>query len=253
MGLTIVCWLWRGWNPIYGPDDVHRLQAQCAEFMPSHRFVCITDDPAGIECETFPLWSFPEIDQSGRLELIVTDIEAKREREGRGHIPYNRTPLLPDCFRRLRLFDPEIGHQLGEYILSIDLDCKIFGEFDPGRHRFKILRGYARSKYCGSMWMLKAGELDYVWHDFDPVETPKFLAQQKHNDRPLIGSDQAWMSTVIPNAPTWSQDDGIYQARQLMHNHRSKAPDDMRICFAAGRLKLNSDECRLFIPWLYQR
>lgn len=252
MELTIVCWLWHGWNPIYGPADVHRLRDRCAKYMPPHRFVCITDDPTGLECETFPLWPSPQIDQSDRRAIMIDDIRAVREKAGKG-LDYDHEPLMPDCYRRLRLFDPKIASQLGEYILSMDLDCEIFADFDPGRHDFKILRGYTRSPYCGSMWMLKAGYRPDVWNLFDPIRSPKVLAGLKYNGRALIGSDQAWMGFMIANAPTWSEADGIYQARQLMRTHRSKPPSDMRICFAAGRLKLNSDACRLYVPWLYRR
>lgn len=249
--LTVVCWKWAGWNPIYGPADVHRLQSQCAKYLPPHRFVCITDDPTDLECETFPLWSFPEIDQSDRRRVMIDDIRTARAKAGKQ--PTDQEPLIPNCYLRLRLFDPEINREFGGHVLSMDLDCEIFDEFDPGRHSFKILRGFTRSPYCGSMFMLKAGEHREVWERFDPVASPKLLAKLQYQGRALVGSDQAWMGFAIPDAPTWSEADGIYQARQLMRTHRSKPPSDMRICFAAGRLKINSDACRLYVPWLYRR
>src|SRR5690554_5669781 len=65
------------------------------------RFVCVTDDPEGIEGETFPLWDdFKDVPN-----------------------PHGATEY-PSCFRRLKLFDPAtqdaMGIKPGDRVVSLD-------------------------------------------------------------------------------------------------------------------------------------
>src|SRR4030095_16148363 len=59
--LTVVCWKWR--RPVtyrsqYAPETVHTLRRMvAAHYAKPHRFVCVTDDPTGLDgIETIPIW-----------------------------------------------------------------------------------------------------------------------------------------------------------------------------------------------------
>lgn len=257
MELTIVCWLWKGWNPIYGADDVHRLQRKLQKHMSvPFRFVCITDTPEGLECETFPLWSFPDIDQEKRRE-VLREFRVRKSESRRIKIDKMSETPLPDCFKRLRLFDPEINRHFGDYVVSIDLDCEVFGDLWPlfeGGETFRIARGGGRAKYCGSMWMLKTGEHEDVWQDFEPDKIADILQKTEHDNTPIVGSDQAWLSLKFDDAPVWADEEGVYFLRPLgAHStHRLQRPGNCRIVFAAGRIKMRDPDCRLFVPWLHK-
>lgn len=184
MPLTVVCWLWQGWRPIYTAEHVQALQRMVARHlhMP-HRFVCITDrEVPGVEC--MPNWENP-----------------------RG-VGGNST--LPNCYRRLKLFDMP-----GDW-LSIDLDCVILDNITPLveralQHDFMICEGKA-APYNGSMWFVRGGVNPHVWRDLTPDLVLEAKAQRfgKLKRRP-IGSDQVVMSYLLPNAPTWGAADGVYQ------------------------------------------
>lgn len=261
MEFTVVTWLWRGWNPIYGPEDVNRLKRKLEEHMSvPFRFVCITDDATGLECETYPLWGLEVVEDPKRRERIIDDqMEALKSR-GQSKARSACTPLLPDCYRRLRLFDPEVGKRFGAYILSLDLDVEVFDDLVPllsFDDDFKIVEGLSRAPYCGTMWWLKTGCYPEVWTDFDPVEAPKILARAEYNGRPLVGSDQAWLAVKLPGMPVWKNDgsEGVYFIRRLVTAPgpvRSKKPEGARLVYAAGRIKTTSPECRMMVPWLYE-
>lgn len=240
MDLTIVTWLWRGWNPVYGPEDVYALRDALEEHMSiPFRFVCATDGSYTLDCET----------------VLIPPIEVEEDPER-----YTGSLLKPNCYHRLRLFDPAVGWTLGEYVLSIDLDTRIFDDLAPmlGRgHLFKIMEGSERAPYCGTMFLLKTGHFRRVWDSFDPVETPRILARTKYRGEPIVGSDQAWMSVQLPNQPTWKRDgsDGAYLLRDLMWRPgylkgRQQPPDNVRVVFCPGRLKFGDDPVRMVVPWI---
>jgi len=155
------------------------------------RFVTITDDPQGIDGETFPLWSdcAQLVNASGRH--------------------------LPSCYRRLKLFDPEqqaaLGIKPGERIVSLDLDMAITAELNPLFDRDDDFIGWALKGshhprvFNGSMWMLRAGTEAHVWTDFDPDKSPGEARQAG-----FLGSDQSWMSYRLQSRAGWTQDDGVY-------------------------------------------
>lgn len=91
------------WGDRYGPETVNRLHAACrAHLSRPFRFVCFTDDPAGVEegGETFPI---PPIDLTGR-------------------------PFVTG-WRKLCLFQP--GLPIEGPSLFLDLDLLIMGPLDP--------------------------------------------------------------------------------------------------------------------------
>lgn len=216
--LTVVCWKWKSrfWRRgVYDHRHVNALQKMVRMHLAiEHRFVCVTDDPEGLHCETIPLWEDP-----------IVDVK-------RG---------LPNCYKRLKLFSQDAGKFFGERILSIDLDCVIFRDFTSlvDRHEeFVILKGRA-SPYNGSMWLLTAGSRPHVWESFDSLLSPSLVRRQrKDNGQRYYGSDQAWISYCCPDEATWSGDNGVYQ--YMNEIRRKSVPDDARIVFFAGAQK----------PWL---
>lgn len=235
--MVIVCWLWKGWRDIYSAKHVNRLAAQLDQRMRSeYRLICITDDPKGIECETFPLWTMPPA------------------RIPRAHTRTFGDPPIPDCYTRLRMFDPRIGRWFGERVLSMDLDCVILDDLTPLFREecdFKAAKGY-KSHLCGSMWWLKIGTHADVWDDYHPVETPKLIdGIEVRPGVSLSGSDQAWMSLKIPAAPLWTEDDGVYQFMEL--KPQRIIPANARIVYFAGSIKPWDRECQMISPALYSR
>ena len=231
--LTFVCWLWKGWRPVYGPEHVNSLNRQLKKHMSvPHRLVCITDDDTGIECETFPLWTMPRAKIPGRLDLASQGV-------------------IPDCFIRLKMFDPKIGKLFGPRIVSIDMDCVILDDLAPlfdNDYDFAAAKGY-RSYLCGSLWQLRTGTNEDVWRGYDPVESPKIIAGTTHGGRPISGSDQAWMSICMPDAPLWGEAEGVYQFMELRPQRR--VPKNARVVFFAGAINPWDVTCRMINRDLY--
>lgn len=221
--LTIVTWLWQpravwGTTARYTWQQVGAVQAMvAAHYHAPYRFVCVTDQPGGLPCETIPL-----------VDLHVAS--PKRE--------------YPDCWRRLWAFSPDAANILGPRIASIDLDVLILDDitslFDT-EASFKILRGTA-CPYNGSLWLHQTGTHPEVWTDFDPATSPQEAhAQFTAKGQRYYGSDQAWLSLKLPGRPTWTQADGIYQYRHTFWLQKGQArlqiPPDCRMVFFAGNIK----------------
>jgi hypothetical protein len=210
--LTVVCWKWEGWRPVYTAEHVHNLRAMLAKHLTiPHRFLCITDKPDEIPgIDTMQLWEAP-------------------------HGLNGVTPGIPSCYARLRLFSHWARDAIGEHILSIDLDSIIMSNIDDliTDDSFRILSGHA-SPYNGSMWMVKPGIVDNLWARLNAT-TARRANRQRHSDGSrYYGSDQAFMSHQIPNAPTWGRDDGLYQYPHIMHG---PVPENARVIFFAGPKK----------------
>lgn len=244
--VTFVCWLWKGWRPIYDARHVNRLHSLLAKHMTGDwRLICVTDDTTGIDCETFPLWTMPRATIPGRLDVRT---------EGQmvpGTLDTYTDNVVPDCFTRLRMFDPGVGRHFGERFVSIDLDCVILKDLAPlfaNSEDFVASKGY-RSYLCGSMWQLRPGTNQHVWTSYDPVASPKQIAGTMHNGRHLSGSDQAWMSIQMPTAPLWTETDGVYQLMEL--RPQRTVPKNARIVFFAGAIKPWDGECAMINRALY--
>lgn len=183
--LNVITFLW---GTKYNASHVNRLARLVRTYYPApHRFLCITDDPRGIECETRP----------GFGDFIG--------------VPSPHGPAFPACYRRLRLFHPDAAQWFGDRFVSLDLDWTIHADLRPlwGRPEpFVALRdplyGH-RGQYCGAMLMLTAGAMPQVWERFRPDGGPRVARA-----RGFRGSDQAWISYAAPGAPTWTTADGVY-------------------------------------------
>src|SRR5690606_31900955 len=107
MMLTVITFKWStpGYRSKYDATHVNTMQRMVARHYPHpHRFVCVTDDPAGVECETWPLWD---------------DLAS---------VPNPTWPDRgPSCYRRLKLF---ARPSLGRWVW-LDLDAVITGDLSP--------------------------------------------------------------------------------------------------------------------------
>lgn len=206
--LTVVCWKWNGWRGnVYRPVHVHALQHMVAKHLQApHRFVCVTDNPTGLECETIRLWSDP----------AVPNVRGK-----------------PNCYKRLKMFSNYAARLLGETVLSIDLDCVIVDDITPlvTGDDLKMVVGQA-SPYNGSMILHRPGTRTQLWDEFDTKFSPLEVKQHAiDTGRKHFGSDQAWISYKCPGEPTWGPDDGVYQYSNLGPDG---VPAGARIVFFAG-------------------
>ena len=192
MKLTVACWKWRsapGYRSTFTATHVNTLRAMVARhYARPHDFVCITDDPSGIDGDIriVPLW---------------TDFKDLRGPNG------------VNCYPRLRAFSSEAADIIGPRFVSLDLDAVVTANLVPLWDRpedFVIWGDTARgTPYNGSMFLLTAGTRTRVWETFDPQRSPAVAKA-----RGYIGSDQAWIGACLgPNERKWSTLDGVYSYR----------------------------------------
>ena len=137
----------------FGPEYVNRLAAMVARHATRpHRFLCLTDDPAGVACDTSP---------------IGTD--------------------LPGWWAKLVLFQPHPA-LAGERVLYLDLDTVLVGNIDSlldYRGDFAILRDFYRPTGYGSAVMaFEAGWGRTIWEQFQ--RDPAFVMRMLHGDQEWI-------------------------------------------------------------------
>ena len=190
--LNVVCFKWRGWRSVYKSDHVNALRRMLqAHLHCEHRLICITDDPKGVECETYPLWDNP-VDIAGR-----------------------------NNYTKLKLFD--IAEQFGDRILYLDLDCLILDDITPlvqYQDDFITLRG-KKCPYNTSLMLFTAGLHKQIWKEFDPVKSPEEISKLKY-----YGTDQAWLAHILPGIKTLGREHGIY-----MYTQRNRNIEGARIVF----------------------
>src|SRR5262245_42069244 len=192
--VTFVCWKWKppeGYRSTFGPETVHVLRAMINRHYPHpHEFVCITDDPKDLDgVQTLRLWN------------------------DYASVPSPSGPRNPSCYRRLRLFDPEMADIIGSRIFSLDLDLVIVNDITTlvDRPEPFVIWGDTNPTtfYNGSLMLLTAGARAHLWTEFDPVESPRRASAAGH-----FGSDQGWISYRLgPNEPKWTTADGVYSFR----------------------------------------
>ncbi len=216
--LSVVCWRWappHGYRSNYPPKTVNVLKAMVDRWYPHpHRFLCVTDDTAGIDpdVEIVPPWN----DFAG--------------------LPSPHGMKNPSCYRRLRMFHPEIGQVFGERFVSLDLDVVITGDMSPIWNRPEDFVAWGDtnpqpgSHYNGSMLLLRAGSRPKVWDRFDPEKSPREALRAG-----CWGSDQGWISYCLgPSEKKWSRADGVYSFRNDLQPSR-KLPSDARIVIWHGK------------------
>lgn len=196
-----------------------------------HRFICVTDNPAGID----------------------PDVEILPDFKDYADIPSPHGGKNPSCYRRLRLFHPDAGQWFGERYVSMDLDILITGDLTPLWHRKEdvVFWGDTHPKtfYNGSMMLMTAGARPKVWRDFNPQTSPKLALGAKH-----FGSDQGWISYCLgPGEAKWTKGDGVYSFRNHIAPHGNSVkhmPNGMRVCVFHGRHDPWSDWVQYKYPWV---
>lgn len=184
--LTVVTFKWNtpGYRAQFTAAHVRTLQRMVARHYPDpHRFVCFTDDPAGIEDVALPLWD---------------DHAAVPNPTGGGR---------PSCYRRLKLWDPAMAEVLGTRFVMLDLDVVICADLRPVLNRPEDVVMWRSPSgewaYNGAMFMANTGARPQVWTDFDPIDSPKAT-----HARGYRGSDQAWLSHCLgPDEAVWTPKD----------------------------------------------
>ncbi len=214
--ISVVCWRWRspsGYRSNFGPESVSVLRRMVARHYPEpHRFICVTDDPKGIDkdVEIVPLWDeFASIPN-----------------------PSNRRN--PSCYRRLRAFSPAIAAVFGERFVSVDLDTVIVGDLRPlwNRQEDFLIWGETNPKsfYNGSMFMMTAGARRQVYEEFNPQTSPRTAHRAGR-----FGSDQGWISYRLgPGEATWGRQDGVYSFRVHLQEGTLPLPPEARIVMFHG-------------------
>lgn len=226
--VTIVCWKWKGWRrkDYYTAKHVNTLARMLRDNISvPYRLVCITDDPAGItECETFPLWE----DDTGIF------------------VGVNR----PNCFLRLKIFSEEMKEHFGDVVVSIDLDTVILGDIThiiSDTADIKLAKGTV-SKYNGSFFLHRTGMYTKLWSALTKHAPDQIAKYEMKTGTANVGSDQAWMSMNLENAPVWDTADGFYFYRRISGE---PTPDNALIVFFPGQIKPWHMECFNTNPDLY--
>lgn len=225
--LTICLLNWaNGWRDLYDISHVNAMARQLRHYLKMpFQLVLLTDkDTTGSEVED--IRELPD-DPEG-LTLLSR----------------------PNCFRRLRFFDPEYSSQFGtEWVMWIDLDTLIRDDItdliepaldDPFglwllRGRF-VGRKPNERPYNGALCMIRVGQHDHVWKSFHPINSPQEIARTR-----WVGSDQCWIGLKAPGAPTFGPEHGCYFLGQYCQHRQTHGQDEdfipARMLNYAGRDK----------------
>lgn len=186
--------------------------------------ICVTDDPRGIDLD---------------IRVIPDDKDF-------AHVPSPHGGMSPTCYRRLRMFRPDIAKWFGHRFVSIDLDVVLTGDVTPLWDRYEDITLYRDplypKQYNGSMICMNAGARPAVWTLFDPERSPRTAQALGYR-----GSDQGWISACLPNEIALGPSDGIYSYRKDIEP-TGKLPDKARIVVFHGRTDPWADGQKL--PWV---
>lgn len=223
--ISVVTFKWAtpGYRAKFTSEHVNTLRRMVLRhYQAPHRFICITDDPAGLDggIEVVPLW-----DHHASVQNPT----------GGGR---------PSCYRRLKLFDPAMAEVIGDRFVMLDLDCVICGDLSPlfDRPEEAVFWKSPTNEwpYNGAMFMANTGARPQLWQDFDPLESPKLTHAAGYR-----GSDQAWISYKLGwNEATWTERDGVYYYGKM--RNRQFVPANARIIFTTG----GSAPWTLRHPWV---
>jgi hypothetical protein len=256
--LHIILWLWKGWRPVYDRRDVAYMTRQLlghGDLPAGTRIVCLTDRPPDwykAQCDALgvvelPLW--PELPG-----LVMSGLPAYP------HLPAVRG--TPNCYRRLKIFDPvtqeSLGIAPGDIILSMDLDGVVMGSIKDllapmlapdSQVNFMGMEGKA-SLIHGALFAVRAGTCRHVWETFDPKTSHHRLRHPPRGVTRYVGSDQAWLSTVLGNTvPLWKEDHGTWAFGR--HQHLLKPSHQVTYMSFAGPEKPRGAQCALHLPWVH--
>lgn len=237
--VTFVCWKWKPtalYRHHFTAEHVNiwaRSLRRCLHGADA-RLICITDDSEGIEIETHPLWG----DHSE-----LSNPNGKH---------------LPSCYRRLRLFGrealAELGIPDGAAVAWSDLDVVFVGDVRPMFYErqvpfvgWKGVGAYNDDVFNGTFVLFRAGQVDYLWREFDPVKTPKIVSAAKY-----FGSDQAWLSYRMASShPGWGVRDGVYSfSRDILPLRNGLLPRGARVVSFNGKWKPWDEAIMSQQPWI---
>jgi hypothetical protein len=188
-----------------------------------HRFVCVADE-AIEDIETVPL-------------------------DWRKHVPGTV------CIRLMQHNPDWCRQNLGERVLSLDLDVVITGSLDALVSRAEDIVLWRnpnwpapqRAFYQSSVQLFSAGARPGLWADFDPAETPKWMNWR------FGGREQAWLSERLEwnEAHFTAERDGVYGAGRLGGKGvGSELPDNACIVSFPGAREPSQAETQALHPWI---
>ena len=205
-------------NYSFTTDHVNKLQKAFKKHLHiPHEFVCITDNPNGIDSSNIrilPLWN--DFRDLGR------------------------------CFTRLKIYSEEMGKLIGPRFAQIDLDVVVVNDVTPIFSRTEEFIGYRDSKnpkcYSGCLYQMNAGAKSQVYHtfrrlyDMTPNENKREWFQKRYNrSSEFVGSDQSWQTEVLGKGlPRWGNEDGLYDHWQIENLPNGELPSNARIILVNG-------------------
>lgn len=232
--LTAVTWKWRAnYRETFEPDHVNALHRAVRDnYDGDLRFVCITDDARGVECETHPIWP---------------DCAAMENASG---------PHLPSCYRRLKIFSPcvhrDMGIAPGSRVVSLDLDMLVVGPLNPLWDRDDSFVGWVQQGaihnriFNGSMFLFRAGLHHDLWSDFIPDRSPAEAKAAGYS-----GSDQSWISyRMAAGHAGWTQSDGVYSYMRDIRRTGHPPPKSARVIVFHGKRKQWHPRVQRESPWI---
>lgn len=220
--LTVATFKWQappGYRNRFSGRHVNALAAMFRRHlhMP-FEFVCITDDPAGIDPDirVLPLW------------------------DDLANVGNPHGPREPSCYRRLKLFSAQMAPLFSDRILWCDLDMVLTRDvtplFDRPESAVLLSTDVAHIPVNGSLVLFTPSAHRDVWDDFDPAVSPQAARRSGCH-----GSDQGWLAhKLLPRAATWTPGpggDGIYFFGQHLRQTQmqGRLPDDARLVSFHGR------------------
>jgi len=241
--IAVVCFKWFDPNGryntqfLYTAEHVNRLHRMVRRHLAGpHHFVCITDDPGGM-------------DAGIRTEPIDREILLTAGRR----------------YAKLMVFRPDAPAWLGDRILLLDLDTVVLGPLDPLLEtdaNFQAWRepGWGkkpgRGKYNTSLVLLRAGAHPEVWNQF---VAKKETGAMSGSDG---FSDQAHIADVLGEKyPVWTRADGVLSFKVDIARQRpfsrgrdlmlpTRAPPNARVVFFHGGVNMSDPAFLSAHPWV---
>lgn len=216
--LTVVTFLFDGWRHKAQGEEVFtaaHADNVCLQYREHltvpHRFVCVTDDPTGIDhCEVFDINRFPNWPERS---------------------PAGWNNRASDFFR-LDLFT-DFGLEIGDRILMTDLDVWLRGNIDHliTDEPFRVLM--APRGYCTALYLVTPGARPEL-AEYDPETWNDECNELKAAGKWVPGSDQSVVNArATDHEATYSEADGVY----LIAPDQRTIPDDACVAMFYGTMK----------------
>jgi len=215
--ISVVTFLWqprRNYRSQFGPEHVNTLARMVARhYKRPHRFIVVSDTAEGIDndlVEIVPLW------------------------DDFADLPSPHGAANPSCYRRLKMYAPEMAEVFGPRVAIMDLDCVVTDDLCPIFDCPQDFRIWGMTNpnnpYNGSLTVMDTGARPQVWTDFDPVASPAKARQMGY-----YGSDQAWLCACLgPDEARFGRTDGVYSFRVDLQQGKRELPHNARIVFFHG-------------------